>query len=800
MPIDVQVLCRNLDVPNTILIFGAGSSAPSGAPTATQLTARLSVKFGVSPALSLSDMSTVIEKKFERKPLIEYLTTLFQGVSASGGLRNLPDYDWAGIYTTNYDTTVEKAYEARAIALNVYSSNYDFSGDVDQSSQSLYKIHGTVGKDVSLGHQERMILTAADYDRAQEYRQILYARLGEQMLSRSVVIIGQSLADPDLKALVDQALDAKSKNGAPGNITIFVYEKNEDQAIVYEARGINVAFGDIDEFFSVLTKLQKPEPWLPGVSDNILDSERSVIPSTIEISEARLRDDQSLSRVFNGSPAYYNEIDRGWTFKRDFSDQIEAQLCQDGSPIALVLGPAGCGKTTGARQALLAISNRDIPCWEHQRHLPFPHEGWVNINTELRKRKMHGAILIDDAHEHLHDINQLLEVICAGDVPALKLILVSSKPHWNPRLKVPYVYSMGEAYEIGKLSNREIESLLDILENTAEIADLVERRFLGFSRNQRRTRLEERCSSDMFVCMKNIFGFDSFDDIILREYASLNQDYQETYKRIAGMEAAGVKVHRQLVMRTIGIQPNQVERYLDDLDGIINENTVNRRDGIYSWSVRHSVIADIISDSKYQDDDEFFRLIDSTIENLNPTYPLEVTSLNEICGASKGLKRIISKNKQNILLRKMISVVPQERVPRHRLITNLIDIGDYEGARTEIRLFENEIRLDGPVQRYKVKLLLARARHSKGLMQEDRISLVRQAASMAEEGAKRFKFDKNICVAFLEVGVAYFKLTKDESIFDQAMKAAKATYDRLLDPEFRRRIRHFEGLRQRFPV
>jgi len=152
----------------------------------------------------------------------------------------------------------------------------------------------------------------------------------------------------------------------------------------------------------------------------------------------------------------------------------------------------------------------------------------------------------DDAHDHLHSLNIIIEHICGREKPALKLVLASSKPHWNPRLKTPALFTNGTRYEMSKLSSREIESLLNILQSDADIASLVESRFLGFNRDERRRRLSERCGSDMFVCMRNIFAFEPFDDIILREYAGLKDDYQQLYKKIAGMEAAGIRVHRNL--------------------------------------------------------------------------------------------------------------------------------------------------------------------------------------------------------------------------------------------------------------
>ena len=60
---------------------------------------------------------------------------------------------------------------------------------------SLFKIHGTIGKDLVDGHVSRLILTDLYYDATQEYREALYDRLKSDMSPGSyVLIVGQSLA------------------------------------------------------------------------------------------------------------------------------------------------------------------------------------------------------------------------------------------------------------------------------------------------------------------------------------------------------------------------------------------------------------------------------------------------------------------------------------------------------------------------------------------------------------------------------------------------------------------------------
>jgi len=802
MSIDLKVLSRDLDPKDTILIFGAGASIPSGAPSTWEVIKSLGENFKINDyeKYSLSDIATIIEAKFNRKQLIEALQRQMLKLLPQKGILNIAEYEWAGIYTTNYDTLVEQCYHRADKPLAVRSSNFDFGVTEDPTTTHLYKLHGTIEQDVSLGHQTRMIITAGDYDKTDDYRQTLHSRFAEQLVTKNSIIIGQSLEDPDLKRLVDIAVESKKNQGAPGKLSLLCYEVNEDRALIYEAKGLEVCFGGIDDFFSEIATKMASVVLLPGFSEDPLDHAKSLKPATYDVKTRRVSEEGNLDRMFNGGAASYADILRGWTFERTFSDRLEAQLSNDAqNRIAVVMGSAGTGKTTGVRKALIRINDRDLFCWEHDSEFALQSSEWAKIDAEIRKRNQAGVLFIDNADEHLLEINSLLDIIMENDVPALKLVLSSSKPRWNPRFKSPYLYNAATGYELNQLDENEIESLLDMLESGSDISALIEKEFKGFNKPERRRRLTDRCKADMFVCMRNIFDTDAFDDIILREYAGLRDDYQEIYKKIAGMEASGIRVHRQLVLRTTSIPSGKINTMLDDLAGLISERTVSERDGIYAWNVRHGVIADIISKYKFSDGGEFFEFVSSIIDNLNASYDIELRSMDDICSRDGAFSRITDRNQQNILLRKMISLAPRRRVPRHRLVDNLIKQGNHDKANTEIRLFEEEMRTDGPLHRYKVLLLLHRARNSPGILPEDRYSLALQAASIAEAGVDRFRDNRYMYDCYLQCGVVSYKYSNDLTVFNEAMDRTKATYDRISDPDLLRVIRKYERIESTFP-
>ena len=292
----------------------------------------------------------------------------------------------------------------------------------------------------------------------------------------------------------------------------------------------------------------------------------------------------------------------------------------------------------------------------------------------------------------------------------------------------------------------------------------------------------------MFVCLRSIFASENFDDIILREYADLDTHLQDIYRYVAAMENAGVKVHRQLLIRLLNIPASSVSSALDGLTDIISEYDVSEKEGIFAWRARHSVIASIVTRYKFSDTEKMIALFEQVIRNLQPTYDIEVRTIRELCNIDTGIPSIPNKETQNRLLRMMISVAPGERVPRHRLIRNLIATGDYDRAETEIRVFEADFSVDGPVYRYKVDLMVARASKSPGLMREDRITILEEGRDLALMGMNRFAFNKALLTAYAELGLEYYRIVGTYEIFDEAMSKLRDAEERLGDPDISRTI------------
>lgn len=793
---ELEALIRELRPDHTILLFGAGSSMPSNAPTPEAIIDHLSSRFSIPcSGFNLAEFTELVEQRSkDRRRMITEVRSLFKGLKPTAGLLNLPIYDWKSIYTTNYDDLIEQAFKKKSKPLGVFTSNFDFGNTNRNAETRLYKIHGTLDKDVAFGDQSRMILSESDYNLAQDYREHMFTALQMDMAESHLVIIGSSLSDNDIKPLIARALQLNAKAMAGGRISLLMYQRDEARADLYRGQGINVVFGGIDDFFVQMAK-KSPGPLFDyHPSDSIIENYPKLVPTVADVTHQMETAIPDVSRMFAGWPATYADIKNGLTFERSVATSMISHAVSGESICLTLVGASGVGKTTAARQVLTALSTQGISCWEHRVDLTLDPSEWVLLARALAKAGRKGALFVDDAHVHIREINELVDGLSHGEISSLVLILASSRNHWKPRIKSPNIYKRGKLYILSKVDGAEIERLLSLVDTSADLAKLVESSFSGFSRTEKRRRLTDRCESDMFVCMRNIFASESFDNIILREFAELQEQFQDVYRLVAALENAGVKVHRQLIIRLLGIPMQSTMALLENMTDIVSEYTINDKRHIYGWRGRHPVISAIIAKYKYGDTDKIVALYDQVIDTAAPSYDIEVRSLIELCNVYTGIPKLPDKGVQNRLLRKIVSLLPGQRVPRHRLIRNLTDMGHYDQAQTEIRIFENDFKIDAPVTRLKIELMISRATDSPGILTEDRLAILEQAKDLAVTGTRRHPNSSGVFSAYCKVGINLLRYSGNRTVFDDAMEKLFKAAERLADPEMNSLIRHYERL------
>jgi hypothetical protein len=186
----------------TVAFLGAGSSIPSGALSGGKLAERLWREISDREAISddLAETASLIEREYSRRDLVEALQKILGDLEPTGGILVFPQLCWSKIYTTNYDRLIETAYRKNKIEVVVIRSNYDWHLLEQNNVTPIFKIHGCLSQDGSIGHKSSMIISERDYENHSEYKELLFSQLQTDMQSKNVLIIGQSLRDRHLRA------------------------------------------------------------------------------------------------------------------------------------------------------------------------------------------------------------------------------------------------------------------------------------------------------------------------------------------------------------------------------------------------------------------------------------------------------------------------------------------------------------------------------------------------------------------------------------------------------------------------
>lgn len=785
-------LAATIQPSRTTLLFGAGTSIPSGAPTGLALGGILAAKLGRSPGEELSEVAQIFENRFGRPELTKVVRAGLKDLTPAAGLLTLPAFDWMSIYTTNYDTLIEQSYSQARRDLQVCRSNYEVTRPRD-SATTLYKIHGCVTQDSDTGHKNKMLITESDYDDYDKYRQTLFNMLQQDMFTADTIIIGQSLNDRHLKELVKRVCGLKQE-GIQARVFLMVHTYDEDKASLFTRLGVDVVHGDLEDLLRALLVLTESTGNLVHSTSTQVDS---FLTPDLLLTSQNVQHAAQLTgnpvRLFNGTPATYADIASGHTIPRAALSRIENAKNGARGFFLVIAGSRGVGKTTLARTFVLNRMQSGMPAWEHLSDHALDVQAWAAVELKLRQENRDGILFIDDCTRHLRAVNKLVDHLNSLDRSHLRIIVTAEAAKWKVSPKSRGFFSKGDLIRISVLERTDIDNLINLLDQKSEIRALVESHFLELSRTDKVRRLREKCSSDMFVCLKNIFANDNLDNILLQEYAELSNEAQEVYRYVAAIQAMGGFVHRQLIMRVTGIGATGLSSLLNQLDGIVSEYTIDHRNGIYGWCTRHDVIAETIARWKFADQDDLQLLLASLIDGLNPSVRIEMENAIAIASNDAGINRVTSLASQVKLYRSLIETIPGHHTPRRRLVRLFLRNEMLSDAENEITQAERALGKDPVISRHKALLTLRKAELTPGITDSDRTAMLLDAEGIIRRCIRDFEPDLYSYRTLGEIGLALIERSGDFDAYDDAVKYLQDFESLNGDPEIANERRRLVG-------
>ena len=161
--------------------------------------------------------------------------------------KNIVELDFPIIYTTNYDNWLEKAF-------NYYHKEYvkivgvkDFT-EINNKATQIIKFHGDFSDDKSI------VLTESSYFDRLDFSSPLDIKLQSDMLGMTIIYIGYSLEDVNMRFLLYKLskIWEKHKDLRPKSY-IFLTRPNEVEETILQSRGIIPIVSDFDNSGQGLT-------------------------------------------------------------------------------------------------------------------------------------------------------------------------------------------------------------------------------------------------------------------------------------------------------------------------------------------------------------------------------------------------------------------------------------------------------------------------------------------------------------------------------------------------------------------
>ena len=111
---EFQVLLRRMQEVPPVLFLGAGASMPALAPSGKEFMDLIKERFSEldfeGTGENLLEVCQVIDDEGFRVDLEQFVEEKLYGLRPSRAHLAIPHFEWAAIFTTNYDTLVEDAY------------------------------------------------------------------------------------------------------------------------------------------------------------------------------------------------------------------------------------------------------------------------------------------------------------------------------------------------------------------------------------------------------------------------------------------------------------------------------------------------------------------------------------------------------------------------------------------------------------------------------------------------------------------------------------------------------------------
>lgn len=249
----IEQLAKDILDKKVILFVGSGVSASLEIPTWSGLVNKMGDELGYDPKIfsTFGDNLTLAEFYKSQTGSIGKLRSWMDRewhkesikIEKSRVHNLIAALDFPIIYTTNYDRWIENSYDYKDKPYKKIVSVNDLR-DLKDGETQIVKFHGDFDNDNSI------VLTESDYFNRLDFESPLDIRLRSDAMGKSILFIGYSLTDLNIRFMFYKLMKAWDSAGQTDNRPksfIFMQRPNPAQSEVLKQWGITTLTEDVDD-------------------------------------------------------------------------------------------------------------------------------------------------------------------------------------------------------------------------------------------------------------------------------------------------------------------------------------------------------------------------------------------------------------------------------------------------------------------------------------------------------------------------------------------------------------------------
>ena len=277
-------------------------------------------------------------------------------------------------------------------------------------------------------------------------------------------------------------------------------------------------------------------------------------------------------------------------------------------------------------------------------------------------------ILINHASERITDIGYFVDDLRRYSMP-VTILLEERKNQWNAAQQYLNTNFVKEEFELGSLSDQEIERILLALSKHNALG-----RLEGSSIEQQKSHFEKLAHKELLVALRELTSGTSFDNIIRDEFEKIPSSVaRRAYVIVSALGRVDLSMRYETLIHILDIWPEEfAAEVLHPAEGVLIDSEVSgrsRHDIGYRLSARHPVIASVVFETAVPDDDAKFEIINLLLTNLDPGFREDKRILNELYRKKEFVAALASPEMRRTVFDRVESLLPGNAfVLQHRSI------------------------------------------------------------------------------------------------------------------------------------